>query len=183
MFGRFAAVICALVLSACVAGPSGRSEGAPPLDPVDAVDLERFAGRWFEIARYPNGFQRGCAAVTADYALRPDGRVSVTNTCRDGGLDGRVRRAEGFARVIEGSGNARLAVNLAPIPLPAGDGNYWVLYLDENYQHALVGEPSGRFLWLLARAPRITAEARAALEAAAVAQGYDLGLLEEVLQP
>jgi apolipoprotein D and lipocalin family protein len=85
--------------------------------------------------------------------------------------------------VIEGSGNARLAVNLAPIPLPAGDGNYWVLYLDENYQHALVGEPSGRFLWLLARAPRITAEARAALEAAAVAQGYDLGLLEEVLQP
>lgn len=177
------AALAAWLLAACVAGPSGRPENAAPLQPVASVDLARYAGRWYEIARYPNSFEDGCAGVTANYIPRADGRVTVVNTCLDGGLDGRERVAEGVARPIEGSNNARLAVNFAPIPLPAGQGNYWVLYLDEAYQLAVVGEPSGRFLWFLSRTPRVTPEQRATLEQAARAQGYDLSLLEEVPQP
>ena len=177
-----AAGLAALAV-ACAGGPSGRPEDAAALQPVPAVDLTRYAGRWYEIARYPNSFERGCAGVTADYALRDDGRVSVTNTCVEGGLGGPARAANGVARPIEGAQGARLAVNFAPIPLPTGEGNYWIIYLDGAYAHAVVGEPSGRFLWFLARSPRVTPEARSAMEAAARGQGYDLSLLEEVAQP
>ncbi|MBU6406945.1 MAG: lipocalin family protein [Alphaproteobacteria bacterium] len=176
-------LMAGMLLSACMAGPPGRPVDATPLQPVAAVDLARYAGRWYEIARYPNRFERGCAGVTANYAPREDGRVTVINTCLDGGLDGQERVAEGVARPIDGGNNARLAVNFAPIPLPAGQGNYWVLYLDEDYQLAVVGEPSGRFLWFLSRTPRLTPEQRATMEEAARAQGYDLNLLEEVTQP
>ncbi len=176
-------VVLALALSGCATGPSGRPKGAAELQPMASVEIDRYAGRWYEIARYPNSFERNCQGVTADYTPLPNGRIQVVNTCRAGAPDGQARQAQATARVIAGSNNARIAVNFAPIPLPAGDGNYWILYLDEGYQHALIGEPSGRFLWLLARTPRITPQARAALEAAAAAQGYDLTMLEEVAQP
>jgi apolipoprotein D and lipocalin family protein len=179
----FALVLLCLAFVACVGAPSGQAQGTRAMQPVAQVDLSRYAGRWYEIARYPNRFERNCQAVTADYALRADGRVSVVNTCRVGATDGRERVARGTAAVIEGSGNARLAVNFAPIPLPRGQGNYWVLYLDAGYQTALVGEPSRQYLWLLARTPRISEQARARLEQAAVAQGYDLSRLENVPQP
>ncbi|MFZ4120844.1 MAG: lipocalin family protein [Caulobacterales bacterium] len=172
-----------MALSACAAGPSGRPSDAPELRPVAAVDLARYAGRWYEIARYPNTFERGCEAVTADYTARPDGRVGVTNSCRQGPVGTRIRAVQGVARVIDGSSGARLAVNFAPFPLPAGDGNYWIIYLSEDYQYAVVGEPSGRYLWFLARTPTISPETRAQLQAAAEQQGYDLRLLEEVAQP
>jgi len=106
----------------------------------------------------------------------------VLNTCRFGTKDGKPRSAEAVARVMEGSNGARIFVNFAPIPLLAGDGNYWILYLDDGYNQAVVGEPSGRFLWYLSRTPVISAEVRAQLDAAAVAGGYDLGLLKETEQ-
>lgn len=175
--------IFAMALASCAAGPSGRASNAPELRPVAAVDLTRYAGRWYEIARYPNQFERGCEAVTADYTLRPDGRVGVTNTCRQGPVGSRARAVQGVARVIDGSNGARLAVNFAPIPLPAGDGNYWIIYLSEDYQTAVVGDPSGRYLWFLARSATIQPEIRSRMQAAAQQQGYDLRLLEEVVHP
>jgi apolipoprotein D and lipocalin family protein len=177
------AAVLVLGLAACVAGHSGRPSDAPDLRPVASVDLTRYAGRWYEIARYPNRFERGCEAVTADYNVRPDGRVGVTNSCRQGPVGTRIRAVEGTAQVIAGSSGARLAVYFAPIPLPAGDGNYWIVYLSEDYQYAVVGEPSGRYLWFLARTPTIRPDIRAQLQAAAEQQGYDLSLLEEVAQP
>ena len=169
--------------AACSSTPSGRAEGAGPPQTVASVDLNRYAGLWYEIARYPTSFQRNCEGTTAEYALRPDGRINVVNTCRTGTTSGRPRSATAVASVIEGSGNARIAVNFAPIPLPRGEGNYWVLYVDPDYQTALVGSPSGRFLWMLARTPRITPEQRAALNAAATRNGYRLDLLVETQQP
>lgn len=175
-------LLALLALSACVAGPSGRSDTAPPLQTVEQVDLARYTGLWYEIARYPNGFQRNCEGATADYTLRADGRIDVRNTCRFGTRDGDPRDATGAARIIDGSNGARLAVNLSPIPLPAGQGNYWVLYLDPDYQRALIGEPSGRYLWMLARTPAISAADREELNAAARAQGYDLSMLKDTEQ-
>jgi apolipoprotein D and lipocalin family protein len=79
--------------------------------PAKPVDLERYLGLWYEIARYDNGFERGCEAVTAEYSLRPDGLIRVLNTCRDGSPAGRARSSEGKARIVPGSGNAKLKVS------------------------------------------------------------------------
>ena len=182
MFRLLTIVLSALSLAACAAGPSGRAKDAPPLEAVPSVDVARYMGLWYEIARYPTSFQKDCEGTTAQYTLREDGRVDVVNTCRFGTKDGEPRSAEAVARVMDGSNGARIFVNFAPIPLPAGRGNYWIIYLDEDYQHALIGEPSGRFLWMLSRTPTVTPEVRAELDRAAVAAGYDLGMLKETEQ-
>ncbi len=182
MFRLLTIVFASLVLAACVAGPSGRAKDAPPLEAVPSVDVERYMGLWYEIARYPTSFQKDCEGTTAEYMLREDGRVDVLNTCRFGTKDGEPRSAEAVARVMDGSNGARIFVNFAPVPLPAGRGNYWIIHLDEDYQHALVGEPSGRFLWMLSRTPVVKPEVREELNAAAVAAGYDLSLLKETEQ-
>jgi apolipoprotein D and lipocalin family protein len=174
--------VALLALVACVAGPSGRAKDAPPLEAVAQVDVARYMGLWYEIARYPTSFQKDCEGTTAEYTLRADGRVDVLNTCRFGTKSGAPRSANAVARVIDGSNGARIFVNFAPIPLLAGRGNYWILYLDPEYTHALIGEPSGRFLWMLSRTPAITPEVRGKLDAAAVAAGYDLSLLKETEQ-
>ena len=119
----------------------------PPLATVEKVELGRFTGRWYEIARYPNSFETGCVGVTADYALRQDGRISVVNTCIEGDLEGEARLIEGVARVIDPSTNAKLAVTFfAPF-----EGDYWILELGDDYEYAVVGEPSRTFLWILSR--------------------------------
>jgi len=182
MFRLLTLVFASLVLAACVAGPSGRAKDAPPLEAVPSVDVERYMGLWYEIARYPTSFQKDCEGTTAEYMLREDGRVDVRNTCRFGTKDGEPRSAEATARVMDSSNGARIFVNFAPVPLPAGRGNYWIIHLDEDYQHALVGEPSGRFLWMLSRTPEVKPEVREELNAAAVAAGYDLSLLKETEQ-
>jgi apolipoprotein D and lipocalin family protein len=165
------------------AGPSGRAPNAPPLVSVSPFEPARYMGKWYEIARYPNGFERNCQGVTAEYSLRQDGKISVLNTCRTGTKNGKSRPARGVASVMPGSNGSRLAVNFAPIPLPKGQGNYWVIYLDPDYQTAVVGEPKGEYLWFLSRTPRITPAQRATLNQAAVRAGYRLDMLEEVSQP
>lgn len=182
MFRFLTIAFASLALTACVAGPSGRAKDAPELQAVASVDVERYMGLWYEIARYPTSFQKDCEGTTAEYTLREDGRVNVLNTCRFGTKDGEPRSAEAVARVMDGSNGARIFVNFAPIPLPAGRGNYWIIHLDEAYQHAVIGEPSGRFLWFLSRTPTVTPEVRAELDAAAGAAGYDLSMLKETVQ-
>jgi apolipoprotein D and lipocalin family protein len=142
---------------------------------VAKVDLARYAGRWYEVARYPNRFQAQCASdVTATYALRPDGTVAVTNACRRG--DGSTDVAEGVARIVDPATNARLEVRFAPAALswlPIVWGDYWVLALDPAYRYALVGEPSREYLWVLSRTPSLAAADEAALMDAARRAGYD----------
>lgn len=176
---NFGLVICALFLSSCYSGPSGRPQNAPKLTTVSSVDLNSYLGKWYEIARYPNGFERGCENVTAEYSLANDGSVNVKNSCY---VKGNLKVANGRAQIIDGSNGARLAVNFAPIPLPKGQGNYHILFIGNNYQTALVGEPSGKFLWMLARTPQLSAEARQELDNAATNQNYNLNLLENVKQ-
>jgi apolipoprotein D and lipocalin family protein len=128
--------------------------------PVGSLDLDRYAGQWFEIARYPNRFQDSCAGdVTATYERRDDGRIRVTNRCRR--ADGSVNGVEGVARVVEGSGNARLKVRFAPAwlsALPFVWGDYWVIGLADDYRWAVVGTPDRKYLWVLARATSLSPE-------------------------
>ncbi len=167
-------LIMTLGLSACVSLVSGPVGNASVPQPRVSVDLDRYVGTWFELARYENSFERGCENTTATYTRRPDGLIGVTNRCM---VDGRERIAEGRARVIEGSGNARLKVSFFG---PFFFGDYWVLDRADDYSWAIVGEPSGRFLWLLSRTPEPTPATRQTIESRARALGYDLSLLRPV---
>lgn len=142
--------LSALLLSACMSQPDYR-ETTAELPVVASVDLDRYAGKWHEIARYPNWFERGCLTAVAEYAKRPDGKISVTNSCTK--EDGEVEVAEGAARVVEGSNGAKLKVKFAPSWVPFAEGDYWVLHLEPDYSAVLVGEPKGQYLWILARDP------------------------------
>lgn len=168
---RAALLAAAVSLAACAAPIAD-----PPMATVPAVDLARYAGTWHEIARYPNAFQDGsrrCEGVTASYALRPDGRVAVTNRCRDAAR-GTEAVATATAYAVPGSGNARLRVSFFwPFY-----GDYWVIGLDPGYRWAVVGEPRRAYLWVLSRGPEMAPDDLAAALAAARAQGYDTGRLQ-----
>ena len=165
------ASLAGLVLTACMSQPDYRAqETAPPT--VPHVDLEKYAGLWYEIARYPNSFEKDCAGVTAEYAQRDDGRISVINTCHKGSPDGKVKVANGVARVVEGSGNARLEVKFAPSWVPFAWGDYWILHLEPDYSAVLVGDPAGKYLWILAREKELDADTLARIKTRAEELGY-----------
>lgn len=166
---RFLALAALLALGGCAGSYRDRSA---PMQTVAQVDLARYAGLWHEIARFPVWFQRGCTAVTADYTLRADGRVDVLNACT---RDGRRDTARAVARSVDPS-NARLKVRFSDL-VPV-EGDYWIIYLDEDYQTAVVAVPSGAAGWILARSPGISPERLAAARAALAAADYDLSRLE-----
>jgi apolipoprotein D and lipocalin family protein len=174
-----ATMIAALTLGGCAAlqrGPVGNSAVAQP---ARSVDIDRYLGRWYELARYEAGFQRGCEAVTAQYSRRPDGLLRVINSCRQGSVTGQERQSEGRARIVDTATGAKLQVSFfGPFW-----GDYWVLDRADDYSWSIVGEPSGRYLWLLHRQPNPPAAEIAALAARARALGYDLTLLRYTQQP
>lgn len=163
----------ALFLSGCAAldrGPVG-NRNVP--QPAKAVELDRYLGRWYEYGRYEAGFQKGCEAVTAEYARLPDGGVSVLNNCRKDAVDGKLSTAKGKAKIIEGSGGAKLKVSFfGPFY-----GDYWVLDHAEDYSWSIVGEPSGRYLWMLTRTPKPSEPTAALLKARVQELGYDWSLV------
>jgi apolipoprotein D and lipocalin family protein len=151
----------------------------PPLGVVDEIDLDRYTGRWYEIASFPQRFQRGCVATTASYTRLDDGRIRVENECRDGSFDGDLRRAEGVAWVADPNGSqAKLKVQFFwPFR-----GAYWVIELDPDYRYAVVGHPSRDYLWILARTQTLDPEIYETLLARIAAHGYDLERLNRTPQ-
>lgn len=146
---------------------------------VARVDLDRYAGEWFEIARFPNRFQEKCAGdVQARYARRPDGRIDVINRCRL--ADGAIDEARGIARVVDHGSSAKLKVRFAPAVLsflPMVWGDYWVIGLAGDYSWAVVGSPDREYLWILARRPELGKGALADALAAARTSGFDVNRL------
>jgi len=143
---------------------------------VAAVDLDRYLGDWFEIARFPNRFQRNCVSdVRASYSRRADGRIDVINKCRT--EDGGVIEAHGLGRVVDSRTFAKLKVRFAPAVLsflPFVWGDYWILGLADDYSWAVVGSPDREYLWLLARTPVIDADRFVSALAAARANGFNV---------
>lgn len=180
MIGRTTVFILALAanLGACSKLPVNRA-GESPLTTESAVDLQRYLGRWYEIARLPNGFEKDCEGVTADYSLRDDGLIRVVNTCRKGGVSGEVDVAKGRARIVDAATNSKLKVSFfGPFW-----GDYWILDLADDYSLSLVGEPSGRYLWILARTPAISEETKAQALQRLSERGYDVSKLYFTKQP
>ena len=157
-------------------GSPGAEAASEPVRTVASVDLDRYAGRWFEIARFPNRFQRQCEGdVSARYSRRSDGRIDVVNTCRT--ADGEITEASGVARVVEAGTSAKLKVRFAPALLsflPFVWGDYWILGLADDYSWAVVGSPDRQYLWVLARTPEAGARSFDAAVAVARANGFDV---------
>lgn len=174
-----AALVAIPLVAWALWGPKAPVGNRTVPQPAKPVDLERYTGRWFELARYENAFEKGMEAVTATYTALPDGKIAVLNEGRRGGLDGKLRSAEGKAVVVADSGNARLKVSFFG---PFYVGDYWVLDHADDYSWSIVGEPSGRYLWILARTRQPLSERRE-LTARIIALGYDAGLLRVTQQP
>lgn len=143
---------------------------------VPSVDLNRYVGTWYEIARLPNRFQEKCSGdVTATYTLLDDGNIKVVNRCRQ--EDGEFTTAEGLARrASEDGSNTKLKVRFAPAFLsflPFVWGDYWIIDLASDYSYALVGEPERRYLWVLSRSSVMEDHTFEGILERAKRQGYD----------
>lgn len=159
---------------------------APALQSLPTLNVTAYMGTWYQVALFPNRFQRQCVShTTALYRLRADGTVDVTNRCRL--ADGSWDDAAGLARptgVIEGQRltPARLEVSFLPAALrwlPVGWGRYWVIQLADDGRYAVVSEPTREYLWVLSRQPVLAAADESAIRSKLVTQGYtDLGRLE-----
>ena len=180
-----------LLMLAMLSGPAmmtasaqAQAQAPAPVRTVERVDLQRYLGEWFEIARFPNRFQRTCAGdVRATYARRPDGRIDVINRCRT--AQGAMQEVQGVARVVDLNTSAKLKVRFAPgflSFLPFVWGDYWVIGLAGDYSWAVVGSPDRAYLWILARTPVLSADRYDSALAAARANGFDVQRLVKTSQ-
>jgi apolipoprotein D and lipocalin family protein len=151
---------------------------------ISALDVPRYLGTWYEIAKFPNWFQKNCVSNTkAVYTARPDGNLRVLNSCKTAG--GETSEAEGLARQIGAKDSPRLEVRFAPewlsfLPLVWGD--YWVIDLDPQYQVAAVSDPRREYLWVLSRSPQIDPKVYADLLQRLKQQQFDIQKLELTTQ-
>lgn len=175
----------ATLLSLLALGVSGYAKAAEapspePLLPIASLDVPRYMGKWYEIAKFPNRFQKKCIADTnARYSIQAEGNVQVINRCRL--ENGETDEAIGAARQVGGPGSPKLVVRFAPAWLswlPSVWGNYWVIDLDADYQLVAVSEPKREYLWILARTPRVDAKTYEALMRRLARMGFDLKKLE-----
>lgn len=171
--------LCIVVSGAMLFLAGCASMWAEPLTVVDNVDLQRYVGTWYEIARYPASFQEGCVGSSAEYSLRDDGKIQVINQCHDESFDGPLRKVEGTARVVDKDTSAKLKVTFFwPF-----EGDYWIIDLDENYRWAVIGEPRRSYLWILSRTPTLDESIYQAILSRLPAKGYDPSRLQRTPQP
>ena len=150
-----------------------------PLTVVKFVDLEKYLGKWYEIASYPAWFQKDCTASTAEYSLLPNGKIRVVNSCRKKTLDGPLKQSQGKAEVVDMETNAKLKVwFLWPFK-----GNYWIIDLDPEYRWAVVGEPKRKYLWILSRTPEMDRETYEGILSRLTARQYDPDRLQKTAHP
>lgn len=145
---------------------------------VKELDLNRYLGTWYEIARFPHSFEKGMAGVTANYSLREDGKIRVLNKGYKNGLNGKLSVAEGKAKIPDKSQPGKLKVSFFWIFY----GDYNVLELDKDYQYVMIGSSTNKYFWILCRTPQMDEASYNMLLEKARKRGYNLGKLEKVLQ-
>jgi len=140
------------------------------LEVVPHVDLKKYLGKWYEIARLPARFEEGCSDITATYSLSDDGTISVLNECK---RNGKVKRAKGKAKVVDKNTGAKLKVTFFwPFY-----GDYWIINLGDDYDYAVVGTPNRKYLWILSRTPQMDDKLFSRLIELVKSKGFDVGSL------
>ena len=154
-------------------------EPTKPLKTVFHVDLERYAGTWYEISRYSHRFQEGCVGSKATYSLRDDGKIKVLNECYDGSFSGKLRSANGKAWVVDKQSNAKLKVSFFwPFA-----GDYWIIDLGKDYEYAVIGHPERKYLWILSRTPTLDGAVYDGILRRVIEKGYDPTRLNLTVHP
>ena len=175
---RFALTPLVLLAGIAVAGCPA------PLTTVASVDLERYLGRWYQVAGYPFGPSSGQVAITADYSLREDGDIRVFNRGLQGGFDGPEDTIEGIARVVDTATNAKLSVTFPDVLGGLFAGQYWIIDLDsEGYSYAAVTDSLRFTLFILSRTPEIDDAVYAGIVERLVAKGFDASRIVRIPQP
>ncbi|GAA4470158.1 lipocalin family protein [Nemorincola caseinilytica] len=170
---RYAAIVWAFLLASMAFVCD-----AQPLRTVPSVDVNKYAGKWYEIASFPQRFQKGCHCTTAEYELCDRGYVIVHNRCRKDGPNGKVKEAWGKAFIQKNSGNAKLKVRFRwPF-----SGKYWIIDLADNYSYAVVSHPNKKYLWILSRSPQMSTDTYQAILARLEKKGFDLEKLRRTDQ-
>jgi apolipoprotein D and lipocalin family protein len=146
---------------------------------VDHVDVQRYMGTWYEIARFPQKFENGLVGVTANYTLRPDGKVDVLNSGRKGDLKAELKSIKGKAKVADPATNAKIKVTFF-WPFSA---DYWIIDLGKEYDYAVVSNGKRNTLWILSRTPKMDAKLYDQIVARLKDNGFDVTKLEKVPQP
>jgi apolipoprotein D and lipocalin family protein len=170
MANNVSAYALILLLVSCASG------GPPPapLETVPQVELGRYIGTWYEIASFPQRFQKGCRDSKAVYTLRDDGRIEVLNSCI---REGKTGTAKGTAWVVDAATNAKLKVSFFwPFR-----GDYWIIDLGKEYEYAVVSAPSMQYLWILARQPRMDDVLYAAIVGKLKERGFDVTRLQRTV--
>ncbi len=172
------------IITAASSQVRAQESSTVPVKTIPALDVPRYLGTWYEIAKFPNWFQKKCVSNTkAVYSLRDDGRLKVLNSCKT--ATGEQSEAEGTARQIGAKNSPKLEVRFAPdwlsfLPLVWGD--YWVIDLDTQYQVAAVSDPRREYLWILSRTPQLDAKVYDALLQRLQEQQFDIRQLEATKQ-
>jgi apolipoprotein D and lipocalin family protein len=140
------------------------------LEVVPHVDLQKYLGKWYEIAHLPARFQEGCSETTATYSLSKDGSISVLNECK---RNSKVKQAKGKAKVVDKTTGAKLKVTFFwPFY-----GDYWIIKLGDDYDYAVVGTPNRKYLWILSRTPQMDDKLFSQLIEFVKSKGFDVGSL------
>lgn len=148
------------------------------LETVQSVDVNRYAGKWFEIASFPQKFQEGCHCTTAEYTATDEGYIIVENRCNRGAIDGPESYIKGKAFITKKSGNAKLKVQFFwPFR-----GKYWIIDLADDYSYAVVGHPNRNYLWILSRSPQMNNEVYDGILKRLSEKGFDLNKLKKTEQ-
>jgi apolipoprotein D and lipocalin family protein len=145
---------------------------------VRELDIKRYLGTWYEIARYDNSFERGLVGVSATYSMRDDGKIKVVNSGYKGSLDGKFSEAIGKAKIPNPEEPAKLKVSFFWFFYD----DYYVMELDENYQWAVIGSSSDKYLWILSRSPQMEKSLYNDILDKLIKRGYDINKLIKVLQ-
>ena len=163
---------------------SAQSTAKPALSAVNGIDLSRYAGRWYEIGKYPNRFQKQCVAnTTANYTIKKNGRIEIRNECVK--KDGTTVKAVGEAKIGDKTNNAKLKVRFAPgftSFLPFVWANYWVIDIAPDYSYSVIGEPGRDYFWILSRSPEMDTALYQTILRRAETMGFDPNRVEKTPQ-
>lgn len=173
MIAKFLGLLITISFFFLLSCTSQKKQAALSLEVVPFVDLTRYTGLWYEISRYPHRFQEGCVGSRATYTLRSDGRIAVLNECYEGSFSGKLRNAEGTAKVVDTKSNAKLRVSFFwPF-----SGDYWIIELGKEYEYAVVGHPDRTYLWILSRTKKMDEKLYREILERLEAKGYDTAKL------